>query len=206
MPNFNDAPKQRGTDLIPTGAILAVQLTIRHGGHGEGGLFKQSESGAQMLDCEFVVLTKGQYERRKFWQYIILGGPSAGHEKAAEISRGMIRAMLESARDIRPDDMSEEATKARSAEYEDLQNLRFTVKVGIERDKTGDFNDKNRIAEVITPDSKKYSKVEQLPSQPRLPMVQPAAAKPASAPASKIARPVWSGAKPKEDKGPEAAE
>jgi hypothetical protein len=206
MPDFNDAPKQRGLDLIPAGTVVCVQMTIRPGGHGPEGLFKLSGTGAEMLDTELTVVTPGQFERRKMWQNIIVAGPSKGHAEAAEISRGMIRAMLESARNIKPDDASPEATKARSAEYSDLQDLRFVIKVGIERDKTGQYDDKNRILAIVTPESKQYTKPEQIPQQQKLPgIVQPAAAKPASAPA-KIARPVWSNAKSKEDKGPEAAE
>jgi hypothetical protein len=95
MPDFNDAPKPG--DLIPVGTVLTVQLTIRPGGYGEGSLFKRSDTGAEMLDCEFVVVTPGQYEKRKFWQLFILNGTTKGHTDMAERSRGMIRAMLESA-------------------------------------------------------------------------------------------------------------
>jgi hypothetical protein len=184
MPDFNDAPKQG--DLIPVGTVLTVQLTIRPGGYGEGSLFKRSDTGAEMLDCEFVVVTPGQYEKRKFWQLFILNGTTKGHTDMAERSRGMIRAMLESARNIRPDDVTEEATKARNADWQDLQNLRFMVKLGIERDKTGAYDEKNKIMAIITPDSKQYSPVTQIASQlplPGVPATQPTPAK--------IGRPNW---------------
>jgi hypothetical protein len=32
MPDFNDAPKQRGFDLIPAGTILTVQAMIKLAG------------------------------------------------------------------------------------------------------------------------------------------------------------------------------
>jgi hypothetical protein len=204
--DFNDAPKQRGFDLIPAGTILTVQMTIRPGGHGPEGLFTRAGTGAEMLDCEFVVVTPGRFEKRKLWQNIILGGPSKGHAEAAEISRAFFRAMLESARNIKPDDVSPEANKARNAEYSDLQNLRFVIKVGIEKDRSGAYPDKNRILAVITPESKSYVKPEQIPSQQKLPGIVSAAAKPATEP-TKIARPGWSQKKTPEDKEPpEAAE
>jgi hypothetical protein len=206
MPDFNDAPKQQ--ELIPVGTVLTVQMMIKPGGQGPESMFKCANSGAEMLECEFTVVTPGQHEKRKFWQNFIFTGPNDGHAKAAEISRRHFRAMLESARNFKPNDTSPEATKARSADYGDMQNLRFVVKMGIERDKTGDYPDKNVIQTVITPDSKQYVKPEQIPTQQKLPgIVQPAAAKPASAPAAKITRPSWSGGRPKEDsKGPETAE
>jgi hypothetical protein len=204
MPDFNDAPKQQ--ELIPVGTVLVVQMTIRPGGHGDEKIFKRSDTGAMMLDCEFTVVTPGQYQKRKFWQNFILDGPSKGHAKAAEISRGNIRAMLESARNIHPDDVSEEATKARRADYEDMQNLRFMVKVGIERDETGTYDDKNVILAIITPKNKKhYSPIEQIPSQPSLPGMPAVTATPATT-AAKIARPKWSQKGTKEGDAPEAAE
>ena len=59
MPDFNDAPKQRGLDLIPAGTVVCVQMTIRPGGHGPEGLFKLSGTGAEMLDTELTVVTPG---------------------------------------------------------------------------------------------------------------------------------------------------
>ena len=54
---LSEAPPQRDFDLIPDGTIATVQLTIRPGGAGEGGLLKRSANGdCEMLDCEFIVV------------------------------------------------------------------------------------------------------------------------------------------------------
>ena len=55
--DFNGADRQSsGFDPIPAGTIVPLTMSIRPGGVGDGGWFKQSQSSdALMLDCEFVV-------------------------------------------------------------------------------------------------------------------------------------------------------
>jgi hypothetical protein len=167
--DYTDAPEQRGNELIPADTVATVQLTIRPGGAGEGGLLKRSQDGGcEMLDCELVVVD-GPHMKRKLWERMIISGTTDGHAKAAEISRGKLRAILESARGIKPNDTSKEARKARTAELGDFDGLRFIVKIGIEKgrarnDGTGEsYPDRNIIASVITPDRKDWHTVEQAP-------------------------------------------
>ena len=94
--DYTEAPEQRGDGPIPDGTVATVQLTIRPGGAGEGGLLKRSQDGGcEMLDCEFVVVD-GPHAKRKLWERMIVSGTTDGHAKAAEISRGKLRAILES--------------------------------------------------------------------------------------------------------------
>jgi hypothetical protein len=167
--DYTDAPEQRGTELIPADTVATVQLTIRPGGAGEGGLLKRSQDGGcEMLDCELVVVD-GPYMKRKLWERMIISGTTDGHAKAAEISRGKLRAILESARGIKPNDTSKEAREARTAELGDFDGLRFIAKIGIEKgrpknDGSGEnYADRNTIAAVITPDRKDWHTVEQVP-------------------------------------------
>jgi hypothetical protein len=89
-----------------------------------------------------------------------VGGPTDGHQKAAQITRSLLRAALESARGIDPKDESDAARQARSvAGWQDFQGLEFAIEVGVEKDKTGQYPDKNKIQKVITPDHKKYQEV-----------------------------------------------
>src|SRR4051794_34123847 len=100
--DYSAAPEQRGTDLIPDGTVATVQLTIRAGGAGEGGLLKRSkDGGCEMLDAELAVVD-GPQVKRKLWERMIIAGTTSGHEKAAEISRAKLRAIIESARGIKP--------------------------------------------------------------------------------------------------------
>ena len=186
--DYSDAPEQRGDGPIPDGTIATVQLTARPGGAGEGGLLKRSkDGGCEMLDCEFV-LVDGPHAKRKLWENMVISGTTEGHAKAVEISRGKLRAILESARGIKPTDTSAEARKARTAELADFDGLRFIAKIGIEKgrpknDGSGDsYPDRNVIASVITPDRKDWHAVEQAPR----PTGQVAAAV-----AVPIAKPAW---------------
>ena len=110
--DYSAAPEQRGLDLIPDGTVATLQLTILPGGAGENGLLKRSKDGAcEMLDLEFAVLD-GPQARRKLWERLVITGTTDGHAKAGEISRGKLRAIIESARGIKPGDVSPEARKA----------------------------------------------------------------------------------------------
>ena len=92
-----------------------------------------------------------------------------GHAQAAEISRGVLRAILESARGIKPDDLSDQARARRTADLKDFDNIIFVARIGIEKGKprndgSGEsYPDKNVIAVIITPDKKDWHPVDQPP-------------------------------------------
>jgi hypothetical protein len=167
--DYTEAPPQREIELVPHGTVTTVSLKIRAGGAGEGGLLKRSKSGdCEMLDLEFVVVEE-PYARRKFWEYLILAGTTDGHGKAAERSRGTLRAVIESARGIKPDDVSPQARQARTVELKDIDGMTFVAKIGVEKGKprndgSGEnYSDKNILAAVITPDKREWHPVEQPP-------------------------------------------
>jgi len=192
--DYSDAPPPREFDLIPHGTLATVTMHLRAGGVGEDGMCKRSkDGGCEMLDVEYVVVD-GKYARRKFWSNMIMSGTTDGHAEAAKISLGTLRTILESARNIRPDDLSPAARAARTVSLKDFDGLTFVVRVGIERggpnkDKPGEnWPDKNIIAAVITPDKKEWKPVEQAPPFDGGGGAQAAA--PANA-APPIARPGW---------------
>jgi len=162
--DYTDAPPQ----LIPHGTIATCVLHLRPGSVGEDGMLKRSkDGGCEMLDCEFTV-ADGPYKGRKWWGYMILTGTTAGHAQAAEISRGTLRAIIESNRGIKPDDTSPQARTARTVSLKDFDNLAFIGKIGIEKggaksDGGGNYPDKNILLAVITPDKKEWHPVEQPP-------------------------------------------
>lgn len=159
--DYSTAPEQR-SNLIPEGTVATLQSTIRPGGAGEGGLLKRSKDGTcEMLDLEFVVVN-GPLVKRKLWERMVINGVTDGHAKAAEISRGRLRAIIESARGIKPSDMGAEARKARTVELGDLDGLRFRAKIGVEKGRPKN-DSRNTIAMVITPDRKDWHAVEQTP-------------------------------------------
>lgn len=185
--DFNEAERQQVPDsLIPHHTVAPVHLTIRPGGAGEGGWLKRNKDGnCLMLDCEFTVV-EGQYARRKFWTLLTVEGETEGQQKAADISRSRLRAILESARGIDPADESEQAVSARRVNgFADFDGLRFWAVVGLEKGKDG-YKDKNVLSAVVTPDRKGWSKLEQAAQAPKA--QSPNAAQPAK-PAT--GRPSW---------------
>jgi hypothetical protein len=163
--DYNEAGPQKNFEPIPDRTVVPVQLTVRPGEIGEGGWLTRSKDGAsEGLDCEFIV-TEGEYAKRKFWGRFTIGGATPKHSEAGEITRRMLRAILESARNIRPDDQSEAAKQARVAEYGDFDGLRFLVRVGISPAANG-YPAKNTVREVITPDRKEWRAIEQIARDP----------------------------------------
>ncbi len=115
--DYNTADTGGGSfELVPADTIAKVALAIRPGGVGDGGWLTQSRtSDAQYLNCEFVV-TEGDYTKRKFWSNLTVSGGKVdekGHSKAGNITRATLRAILESARGIKPEDDSDEAKSKR---------------------------------------------------------------------------------------------
>jgi hypothetical protein len=188
--NFNNDGKQRTFEVIPDNTICTVQLTVRPGGVGPGGWLTCAKDGnSQHLYCEFAVLD-GPNANRKFWlRYTVIGN---NHADAIDISRKTLRAILESARGVRPDDKSEAAKLARHPQgWQDFDQLRFVVRVGVEPPKDG-YAAKNTIREIITPDRQGWKKVEQVDrSLNDKPATNTPTATTAAQPANVIARPLW---------------
>lgn len=163
--DFNNADRQ--FDLIPDNTIVPLLMRIKPGGQGEGGWLRASQNtDAMMLECEFTVL-EGPFARRKVFQYMVVSGGKAnekGESIAGGITRSNLRAMLESARNINPDNMSPEATQKRCCPHgwADFDGLCFVAKIGIEKGRDG-YNDKNKIKTVITPDMAGYVFIQQQP-------------------------------------------
>ena len=109
--DFNDAESQQsGFDLIPKGTVVAVRMTLKPGGYDDpsqgwgGGYATESfDTGSIYLAAEFVV-TAGDHAKRKMWSNIGLHsqkGPTWG-----QMGRSFIRAALNSARNVHPQDNS----------------------------------------------------------------------------------------------------
>ena len=159
--DFNSAERQQSFGLIPPKTIVPLVMNIRPGGAGDGGWYTASKtSDAMMLDVEFTV-SEGPYAKRKLWQYFVMSGgklTNNGDSVAGNISRSTLRAILESARNIKPEDTSDAAVNARRINgLEDFNGMCFLAKIGIEKDKNGQYEDKNKILSVVTPDMKEYT-------------------------------------------------
>ena len=162
--DFNNAEAQRDGGLIPEGTITPVHMTVRPGNAGEGGWLKRSKAGDSMaLDVEFTVV-EGPFAKRKFWGLFTLEGTTEGHQKAADISASRMRAILESARGIRPDDESETAKAGRRMNSAGrFRRASLHCQDRIEKAKEGtNFKGQERPQAAVTPDRKAWVKVEQV--------------------------------------------
>jgi len=159
--DYNTANAGGGSfDLVPGNTVARVILTIRPGSEGDGGWLTQSKSSdAQYLNCEFTI-TDGEYAKRKFWGNLTVSGGKVNEEGqsiAGKIARETLRAILESSLGVRPDDESDEAKRKRLVSgYGDFNSLEFIAKIGIEpaRDQ---YQAKNKLLSVVTPDKPEYS-------------------------------------------------
>ena len=167
--DYSDAPPARDLELIPHGTTATLVLHPRPGGVGEDGMLKRTRAGdAEMLDCELVV-ADGPHAKRKFWERWILSGTTAGQAQAAEIARSTLKAILDSALGLRPDDLSPQARTARTVSLKQFEGMTFIGRIGIEKgrpknDGSGEnWPDKNILAGVITPDKRDWRPSEQPP-------------------------------------------
>jgi hypothetical protein len=175
-------------ELIPVGLIATVQTRVRP---GDDDVLKRSKDGrSQYLDLEFI-LVDTKHAKMKFWQNLLLAGETDGHKQMAEKSKSILKAILDSAYGLKPDDKSAEARAKRKKELTEFDGLRFLVKVGIEKGKpksagsSETYKDRNVIDTIITPDKPEYRGPIEQSRSPNGGSPPPA---PAAAP---IAKPAW---------------
>ena len=203
--DFNDADTQSGFDLIPKGTLVPVRMTLKPGGFDEpaqgwtGGYATQSfETGAVYLSAEFVV-TGGDFAKRKLWSNIGLysaKGPTWG-----QMGRSFLRAALNSARNVHPQENSPPAVAARRiAGFHELDGLEFLARVDVEKDAKG--GDRNVVKLAVEPDHPDYARLMGVPGRahgaPSAPTARAATTPgPASSPATAAAtraptgKPAW---------------
>jgi hypothetical protein len=149
--NFNDAEQQTEFGIIPNNTIAKARLTIKPGNDFSDSFLTRSKDGnSTYLNCEFVIM-EGQFVRRKIFDKIGISGSDVW----VNMGKARIRAIIESAKNINPKDMSETAMAARKINsFGELEGLEPIIKIGIESDRGGVYQDKNKIASIITPDHK----------------------------------------------------
>ena len=165
--DYSDVPPPQ-SNLIPHGTIATVAIHIRAGGVGEDQLLKRSQDGlCEMADFELTVID-GDYKKRKFWAYLVLAGTGDKYDKSIEINRSILKAILDSALGLQPNDKSPQARAARTVSLKQFEGMTFIAKIGIEqggpkKDGSGNWPDKNTLLTVITPDRQDWHPVEQPP-------------------------------------------
>jgi hypothetical protein len=138
-------------------------MTIKPGGYDDpsqgwgGGYATESfDTGSIYLAAEFVV-TAGDHAKRKMWSNIGLHskkGPTWG-----QMGRSFIRAALNSARNVHPQDNSPQAAAARRIQgFHELDGMEFLARVDVEKDAKG--QDRNVVKVAVEPDHPDYAKVD----------------------------------------------
>ena len=202
MYDMNDAELPRGTEMIPDGSFAKITMAIRKGGlDGQGehdrGLLKAAKtpgSDVKMLDCEFTVVA-GPHSRRKFWQtFTVVGGKVDEHgvSIAWKISKGVFRAMIDSALGLDPQDMGDAARSKRMLRgLADLNGITFAAKIRVEPASDPRYSDSNRLDRVVLPGEPEYRRVMDGEAVTAAPSAR--AARPAQANAASEA-PAWGAA------------
>jgi hypothetical protein len=139
--------------LIPANTIAKARLVLKSGNDFSDPFLTRSKNGdSAYLNCEFVIL-EGPYAKRKIFDKIGVNGSDTW----INMGKARIRAILESAKNINPKDMSESAMTARKINaFEELNGMDVVIKIGIESDRGGVYQDKNRVMSIVTPDNFAY--------------------------------------------------
>jgi len=166
--DYSDAPPPQ-FEMIPHGTPATFVLHIRAGNVGEDGMLTRSkDGGCEMLVSELTI-ADGPYKGRKLFERWILVGTTDGHAKSADINRSTLKAILDSALGLKPDDLTPQARAARTVSLKQFEGMSFIGRIGIEKgrprnDGSGEnWPDKNILAAVITPNKKDWHPVEQPP-------------------------------------------
>jgi hypothetical protein len=206
--DMNDAELPRGTDLIPDGSFVKVRMEIRKGGIDGASPFdrellkaaKTPGSDVRMLDCEFTVVA-GPHSKRKLWQSFTVAGGKVDEQGVSigwKISKGMFRAMIDSALGLNPHDMGEAAKAKRILRgLADLNGITFAAKLRVEPANDSRYGDNNRIDRVVLAGEPEYARImagEALP--PSQSQRTPRAAAPTSTPSAWAAGPAATPAAP----------
>jgi hypothetical protein len=187
--NFNEAPEQKvgGGGPIPPRSVVKVAMKIRQPAgqkaHAQSHMITVYKTGLLGLDCEFVV-EAGTFEGCKIWENVFLRPQfqeiklTRGQEGICHRGDGLLRAIIEAARNIQPTDASQPATQARMInDWSDFDGMEFGVVVGVDTPKPGDQYINNTIIRVITPDQDEYQTVMaggEIVSDKPIPAIPPA--------------------------------
>ncbi|MBT4876342.1 MAG: hypothetical protein HOJ48_01150 [Desulfobacula sp.] len=170
MIDFNNAPAQKtGGGTIPPKSVVLLKMTIREPSSNKAyehhPLITMYSSGLLGLDCQFDVEC-GTFEGNKIWENLFLCPEfqtiqmTKGQKGICEGSFAKLRAIIEAARGIDPNDSAPASVNARNInDWVDFQGMRFPGMMGITKPKSGDVYLNNSLMRVITMEKEDYSVV-----------------------------------------------
>jgi hypothetical protein len=179
--DLNKADRQREMKPVPPG-VYRLATKLRPGGIGTEGLLRLAKNlRTEMLDLELTVVG-GEYDGRKLWDLITLEADDSNHpdlpsldreqarkyKTAVDMGRAKLRAILESANEISPDDDGEQAQRIRRpASLRVLDGLEFIAKISIKQGE-GKYSDRNTVVYIVTNDMDEWPQTPKPPIREQL--------------------------------------
>lgn len=148
--DFNTA-ETNNFEVIPDGETVHLILKFIAGDPADD-LHATKDGTGRLMKAELVV-TEGKYAKRKLFLNQMLattrrGAEAEGHQKAIDISRSLLRSIVEAARGVSPTDETPKAVEARKLNaIADLDQMEFWAVVGV--DSSPGYADKNVIKRVL---------------------------------------------------------
>ena len=133
MIDFNQASENQsaGVGVIPPNSCVLVRLSAVRPNAGMTGsdplLTRCKSSSLEQFRTELTV-AEGSYKGKVIYHNFNLGGAvNSGQKRAVQISMAQLRAAVEFARGIDPDDASPQAAEKRRVELSDLDGMVFPI-------------------------------------------------------------------------------
>ena len=164
--------------LLPAG-VYQLKVEVVSGGRGPDGTLTLAKNGCTMHVQLVYTVNAGDYRNRKIWDYLTVtldehavvldehGNPLPPLEAAKKLDklrtavrmgRSKIKALINSARGLNPDDKSAATEARRSIEsHDDLNGMIFWADVGV-RAGSGGYGPSNFVDYIVQPGDPDYPK------------------------------------------------
>jgi hypothetical protein len=171
--NYNDADDQDDRSTIPNGPYR-LKIALKRGGHGSDGMLRLAVKNLRglMLECTYTVVNHAEHSGHKIKDYItvafdetdsidlppIESGKLENYRTSVRMGRARVKAILNSAFGLDPDDKSEAAQAKRNiTNHGALTGLIFWGEIDTKPAANG-YGPKNVLVRVIVPGDDDYPK------------------------------------------------
>ena len=170
--DLSKVDNQNKFEVIPNKTPVKVRLMITPGYYDDEKLelkngwgTKSDKTGSVYLKVIYEIL-EGEYKFRKIHGVIGLFSPKG--PMWGEMGLTFLKAVLQSSRNVLPDDDSAAANiKLNFDDFGEFNNLEFAAVVSVKQDDKG--NDRNEIKYIITPDDSRYESIMgKSPAKPKV--------------------------------------
>lgn len=157
---------QNDFDVIPKKTLAFAILNIKPCPVSGQPVTGSTSSQSEYLNCDLTIIGS-QYDKRKIFTMIGRKDSDGSMGKWAQMGDAQIKAILESGRNASQANLP----GYNIAGYGDLNGLQVAIEIGVESDKTGQYEDKNTVAAFLSPsaESSTHKKFQQLQAQSQAP-------------------------------------